>query len=220
VPSTVVGESLAQARKDLRRTGLRPGKVFRQSSSQFAPGQVISTVPQPGQAVAVGSKVNLYVSSGVVLPDVTGESEGQAKSDLHNAGFDNIKTSTQTSTSAASGTVISENPNGGTHALPSSTTVSLVIAQAPPPVPNVTGQTASAASSQLQSAGFTVAQRTRTVSNQSRDGIVLRQIPQAGTRLKKGSTVTIVVGRFSQTTTTTTTTGQTGATGTTGATGH
>jgi serine/threonine-protein kinase len=208
VPSQVVGETLVQAERALRKGGFKVGRVLKQSSSQFAPGQVVTTNPSPGQSASLGSSVNIFVSSGVVVPDVTGESEGQAKSDLHNAGFDNIQTSPQTTSTAAAGTVISENPAGGRHALPSSTTIQLVVAQAPPKatVPTVTGQSAGAATSQLQGDGFTVRRRLRTVLDPTKDGIVLKQNPPGGTRLKKGSTVTIVVGQLSQATTTTTST--------------
>ena len=207
VPSSVVGETLSRAKRALRASGLRVGNVFRQSSSQFAPGQVVTTNPSPGQPASLGSPVNIFVSTGVVIPDVRGESEGQAKSDLHNAGFDNISTSLQTTSSTPPGRVISQSPAGGAHASPSSTTVSLVIAQAPPKstVPTVTGQSAASAASQLRSAGFNVVQRPRAVSDPAKNGIVLRQNPLGGTRVRNGSTVTIVVGRYSQTTTTTTT---------------
>jgi serine/threonine-protein kinase len=162
--------------------------------------------------VPVGSNVTLFVSTGpaqVKIPNVTGESLSQAKSDLHAAGFDSVTTSTQTS-SATPGTVINQSPSGGTLAVPSSTTVSLVVATAPktPPkktVPDVKGQSASSAASQLRSDGFTVVQTTRTVTNPSKAGIVLSQSPGAGTSASKGSTVTIVVGQSPTSTTTTTT---------------
>ena len=218
VPTNLVGETLAQARKTLRRSGLKLGTVFHESSAQFPPGQVVSTTPSPGQSVMVGSQVQVSVSTGVVVPDVRGESESQAKSDLHNSGFSNVTTSTQPS-GMATGTVIDQSPSGGTRAFPGTTTVALVISQGPVTVPTVTGQTASAAASQLQSAGFTVTQRARTVADPNKNGIVLKETPPGGTKLKKGGTVTIVVGQFSQGPTTTGSTGSTGHTGQTGSTG-
>ncbi|MFL5823721.1 MAG: Stk1 family PASTA domain-containing Ser/Thr kinase [Solirubrobacteraceae bacterium] len=210
VPSEVVGETLDQAKKTLRAAGLKVGHVFTQSSTQFVEGRVITTGPQPGQLVQVESRVNLFVSSGppkVSIPDVTGESEGQAKSDLHNAGFNDITTATQTSSSAP-GTVLSQSPSGGSQVVPSSTTVNLVIAKAIPkaPVPDVTGQGASAATSQLRQAGFSVVERSKTVAHQNKDGVVVRQDPPGGTSVKPGSTVTIVVGHYSAPTPTTPTT--------------
>jgi beta-lactam-binding protein with PASTA domain/predicted Ser/Thr protein kinase len=219
VPTNLAGQTVAQATKLLRRSGLKRGRVFHQASSQFPPGQLITTSPQPGQSVAVGSRIQLYVSDGVAVPDVTGEPEGQAKSDLHNAGFIQIKATTQPS-SSPTGTVIDQNPGGGTHAFPGTTTVNLIIAEGQVSVPTVTGQTAGSATSQLQNAGFKVAQKLRTVTDPHQDGVVLRETPPGGTNRPKGSTVTIVVGQVSQTPTTTTSTTSTGPTGHTGSTGH
>ena len=210
VPTSIVGDTLKQAKKALHHAGLKPGHIFDQASKQFADGQVITTNPAPGQAVALGSAVNLFVSTGppkVNLPDVTGESEGQAKSDLHNAGFENITTTTQTSNGAQSGTVLSQSPTGGSLVVPSATTVNLVIAKAIPKVsvPTVLGQSAGSATSQLQAEGFAVVQKTRDVGNRAKDGIVLKQNPDGGTPAKQGSSVTIVVGNFVPPTPTTTT---------------
>ena len=173
VPTSIVGDTLEQAKKALHHAGLKPGHIFKQSSKQFPAGQVITTNPTPGQSVAagVGTMVDLFVSSGppkVNLPDVTGESEAQAKSDLDNAGFENIATTTtQTSSSAQSGTVLTQSPTGGSLVVPSATTVNLVIAMAIPKVsvPTVLGQSAGAATSQLQGAGFAVVQKTKDVVN-------------------------------------------------------
>jgi serine/threonine-protein kinase len=207
VPTNLIGQTLPAVRKMLQRRGLRLGTVLHQSSSQFPPGQVVATSPQPGQQVKIGTAVQVSLSTGVVVPDVTGESESSAKSDLHNAGFETIHTTIQASSTRA-GTVIDQTPSGGTHTLPSSTTVDLTISQGPPKVsvPTVTGQSASSAAGQLQADGFQVVQKRRTVTDPSQNGIVIRQNPGGGTPRKKGSKVTIVVGQFSQTTTTATTT--------------
>ena len=81
-------------------------------------------------------------------------------------------------------------------------------AKAPPTVavPDVVGKTTGAANATLGAAGFPAVQQQQTVTNQSQDGIVLSQNPSAQSQAKKGSTVTIVVGKFQATTTTTTTT--------------
>jgi serine/threonine-protein kinase len=97
----------------------------------------------------------------------------------------------------------------------------IVVAQAPTTatVPDVRGQDGVTAASALTSAGFQVKQQTRAVSNPDRDGIVLSQNPAANTTQKKGTTVTIVVGKFQPTTTTGTTTTPTTPTTTTPTTG-
>jgi serine/threonine-protein kinase len=206
----VVGDSVAQARNALTKAGLKVGRTIQQSSDQFPSGSVIDSSPSAGQPVPSGSAVTLVVSSGkakVNVPDVTGENQQAAKSDLTNAGF-KVTTTTQQTTSTPAGNVISQSPSGGTQAIPGSF-VTIVVAQKQAPttakVPGVTGQTAAQASSTLKAAGFGVSESTRTVKDQSKNGIVLDQSPAAGSSAKKGSTVAIVVGKAS--------TGPTGPTG-------
>ena len=54
------------------------------------------------------------------------------------------------------------------------------------PPPRVTG------------AGFQVQAKDLEVSDQSQEGLVVRQRPPAGTQLKKGRTVVIYIGHFVQ----------------------
>jgi beta-lactam-binding protein with PASTA domain/predicted Ser/Thr protein kinase len=209
VPS-VEGLPLAQAKQALTRANLKPGRVTAQSSSQVPKNQVISTDPAAGQTPPVGTKVTIIVSSGkplVSVPDVTGQSEASAKSQLQAAGFSVGTTTTQSSSSVAPGDVISQSPSGGTQEV-SGSAVDLVIAKAPAPtptsVPDVTGQTAAAGNSSLTSAGFKVVQQTKAVTKKKRNGVVISQSPSAGSSAKKGSTVTIVVGQYQAPTTTST----------------
>ena len=220
VPS-VVGEPLAQAKHAIARAGLKVGRTITESSNQIAAGSVIDTSPSAGQPVPAGSAITLVISSGVpkvAVPDVTGQSESSARATLESAGFKVGNVTMQQTTSTQAGNVISQNPSGGTEELPGSS-VDLVVAQAPTTakVPGVTGRTAADATSALKSAGFQVSQSTKDVKDQAKNGIVLSQSPGGGASANKGSTVTIVVGKFTQTPTTpttpTTTTTPTGPTG-------
>jgi beta-lactam-binding protein with PASTA domain len=153
--------------------------------------------------VPVGSKITLVVSSGpaeVTVPDVTGESEAQAKSDLHAAGFQ-VTATTQPSSAAQPGNVLSQSPSGNSQATQGSA-VTIVVAKAPDTarVPSVKGRQASAAQAALQSAGFKVVQTSKTVFHQARNGVVLSQSPAGGSTVKKGSTVTITVGKYTAST--------------------
>ena len=204
----VLGEPTARARQVLTKQGLKVGSTFTESSQTIPAGDVIDTNPAAGQSVPVGSAVTLIVSDGkpkVNVPDETGQPEQAAKQALQAQGFKVSETKQQTS-SAQPNTVVSQSPAGNTQAAPGST-VSLVIAQAPTTatVPNVKGQTAAAATSALQAAGFKVAQQSKSVIHQNRNGIVLSQSPAGATTANKGSTVTIVVGQFTSSTPTTTT---------------
>jgi beta-lactam-binding protein with PASTA domain/predicted Ser/Thr protein kinase len=215
----VQGESLKQAKADIRGAHLRVGRVIFQPSNQYQQGQVTGSDPGAGSTPGVGTKVTLFVSSGaakVTVPDVRGESEAQAKSDLHGAGFSVNAVQQTTSDKTQVGNVVSQSPVGNTQ-LAQGSTVTITIGQAPTTatVPRLRGMTADAATAQLQAAGFQVQQTTQAVTDQAKNGIVLHETPKAGTTAKLGSTVTIVVGQYNSTTTSTTPSTPTTSTSTT-----
>ncbi len=215
----VQGQTLSQAKKAIQKAHLTVEATQHQSSSQVAPGDVISTSPSAGTSVPVDSAVVLVVSSGKPLtsvPDVVGQSQASATSALQGAGL-NATSTTQATSGTPAGNVVSESPASGTQVAPGST-VTIVVAKAPPKqntakVPDVNGDTPAAATSALQAAGFTVNQTTRNLKDKSKNGTVVSQSPTSGSSANKGSVVTIVVGQFQQpaggTSTPTTTTGTT-----------
>jgi beta-lactam-binding protein with PASTA domain len=217
---TVVGETLQQAKSSIQIANLKVGRVVHQTNPQYASGTVIDTSPAAGATPPVSTPVTIFVSSGppaVPVPDVTNEDAGQAKATLQSRGF-NVATTSQVSTTATPNTVLSQNPAGGKSAA-SGSTVTLVVAKAPPTVavPTVTGKTTGAAEAALGAAGFPATVQQQTVTNQSQNGIVLSQNPAASSQAKKGANVTIVVGQYVAPTPTTTTsnTNPTTPTGTT-----
>jgi beta-lactam-binding protein with PASTA domain/predicted Ser/Thr protein kinase len=198
VPS-VARLPLSQAEQKIRRAKLKVGRVASESSSSVPAGDVTRTDPAAGATPTVGTAVTVFVSSGAphtTVPNVTGQSEGAARATLSNGGF-KVSTSTQQTSSASPGTVISQTPSGGSSASPGST-VNLVIAKAPSTVkvPDVTGDSPGAARAALSAAGFKVVEHARKVNNQSEGGVVISQSPGSGSRAQKGTTVTIVVGHF------------------------
>jgi eukaryotic-like serine/threonine-protein kinase len=224
VPS-VQGLSQTAATNVIKKAGLKVTHVVTQSSPTFKTGEATGTNPGAAKSVPPGTGVTLLVSSGQpqkAVPDVRGESQSAATSQLTGAGF-NVNPTTQTSSSATAGNVISQDPAGGAQATAGST-VTIVVAAAPATVnvPSVTGDPTGSAFSALQSAGFHVVRQTRDVSDSSKNNEVISQSPPGGSSQKKGSTVTIVVGHYvpsssssSSSSTTTTTTSKSSSTPTT-----
>ena len=97
--------------------------------------------------------------------------------------------------------MISQDPGGGGTAAPGST-VTIVVATAPAttPVPNVVGDTSGAARSTIVSAGLTFASQTQVTTDPAQNGLVLSQDPKRG-KVKKGSTVTVTIGKYTPTNT-------------------
>ena len=214
VPS-VANLPAAQAKQKIKRAGLKVDRV-QDESSALAAGEATRTDPGAGVSLPRGTGVTLFLSAGnkqpkaaVLVPDVTNQPQADATATLKAAGF-GVSTTTQPSTTVKPGQVIRQSPGGGSKAAPGSN-VHLVIASAPTTasVPGVVGDTFAAASSALSGAMFQVSKQTQDVTKPSQDGIVISQRPGAGATAAKGSTVTVVVGRYQGPSTSTTTTSKT-----------
>jgi beta-lactam-binding protein with PASTA domain/tRNA A-37 threonylcarbamoyl transferase component Bud32 len=214
----VVGLTLSSARGRLSKAGLQASER-EENSDTVAQGRVISVSPPEGQKVDKGSSVTLVVSSGkpqVAVPDVVGKSFDEAQSNLQAAGFKVTRTDKESDKDP--GTVLSQNPSSGGR-IDAGSTIALTVAKAPSqvPVPDVTGEDAPAAIAALSGQGFVIDQQSRDVPTPDGDGVVLEQSPSGGKKAKKGSKVTIVVGKFNPNLNPegATTTGGTTSTGTT-----
>jgi beta-lactam-binding protein with PASTA domain len=89
-------------------------------------GIVVNQSPEPGGQVPVGSKVTLEVSKGpktVLVPDVTGLDEDQARSALEDAGFKVKVKETEVFDATQNGIVVDQNPPANGNAKPGSKVV-------------------------------------------------------------------------------------------------
>jgi beta-lactam-binding protein with PASTA domain/tRNA A-37 threonylcarbamoyl transferase component Bud32 len=193
----VVGLTVSSARGRLQKAGLEASER-EENSDTVAAGRVISVSPPEGQKVDKGSSVTLVVSSGkpqVQVPDVVGKSFDEAQSTLQAAGFKVTRTDKESDKDP--GTVLSQNPKSGGR-IDAGSTIALTVAKAPSevPVPDVTGEDAPAAIAALSGQGFVIDQQSKDVPTPDGDGVVLEQSPTGGKKAKKGSKVTIVVGKF------------------------
>lgn len=137
----LVGSDEDAARAQLNDLGLIPDTTDVVDES-VAPGTVISQSPGEGR-VPQRSTVNLEVAvepSTVAVPDVTGRSQADAERELGTQDLTFAYDDEQYSNDIPEGSVISQNPNGGTQVAPG-TEVRLVLSRGPepeePPVPDV-----------------------------------------------------------------------------------
>src|SRR5436853_351678 len=199
----VVGQTQAAATSAITSAGLTTGTVTQQSSTTVASGSVISQSPAAGTSVAKGSAVNLVVSSGappptpVTVPNVVGQTQASATSAITSAGLTAGAVTQQSSTTVASGSVISESPAAGTSVARGSAVNLVVSSGAPAPspvaVPNVGGETDAAATSAISAAALTVGAVTQQSSTTVASGSVISQNPAAGADSASGSAVDLVV---------------------------
>ncbi len=137
VPQLVGLTSLDDVRIALSDFGLVLGAISEADSNQPG-GYVLEQNPGEGTQVAAGSAVDIVVSSGLVeVPDVTGATEAQARSDLAQAGFE-VQVVEQESSSSAPGTVLAQSPQPGTQLARGSLVTITVAIAAPLPTPSPT----------------------------------------------------------------------------------
>ncbi|WP_406156556.1 Stk1 family PASTA domain-containing Ser/Thr kinase [Streptomyces sp. NBC_00882] len=86
----VTGEDLADARADLTEAGLKVKIATTRVNSEYDAGQVAKQTPAGDSQAADGDTVTLTISKGpemIEVPDVTGDSVDDAKTELEDAGF-------------------------------------------------------------------------------------------------------------------------------------
>ncbi len=191
---------LADARKRLEDADLLV-QTRQKPSREINPGRVIQSQPPGGEEVECQSTVSLIVSKGpnlITLPDVVGDSQEVAASELERLGF--VVDVDTRDEDAPEGTVIGQDPGPGSELLRGDRVTIIVSTGAGSViVPSVEGQPRDAAATALSGRGLNVNIVEQKTNDESEDDRVLDQAPDAGTRVLEGDTVTIFVGVFEET---------------------
>ena len=189
VPASAVGATQQAATSALTDLGLRAGAVT-QEFAAAAVGTVLRTDPTPGTSLRPDTAVALVVSKGVEplpIPDVRKRPQAQAQAQLQAAGF--VTTVQQAfDEQVPAGTVLDQSPQGiaGRGA-----TVTLTVSKGPDlqVVPQLLNTSRTDAEAQLSALGLT----TQVILLPAGPGTVRRIDPGAGTRVRKGTSVTLFV---------------------------
>lgn len=137
VPQLVGLTSIESARLALSDANLQLGEI-KQKDSEQPPGYVLDQDPAEGSAVDAGTAVSITISTGnLVVPDLIGASEEQARSDIVLAGF-TVQVVYEESADFIEGTVIDQAPLPGGQ-LARGALVTITVVTAPLPVTPTTG---------------------------------------------------------------------------------
>jgi serine/threonine-protein kinase len=128
-----------EARTALANLNLKVGTTKRVDDSGLDQGKVVSTDPEKGTSVAVGSSVGLEISSGkITAVDVVGKSRSEAAQLLGDRGF-RIKT-VYVESSETEDSVVKQSIKAGTK-VEDGTEITLTVAQPRKPTPTTTTTT-------------------------------------------------------------------------------
>ena len=203
---TVEGFSQDRAVRELSRAGCGRREdtnlcgfkveVKQQASDRIDEGDAIRTNPSGGTRAEVGSRILLFISTGprqVEVPDVVGLARESAEATLNREGLG--FTIREQESSQSPGTVIAQDPGGGT-VVDKGSRVTLTVAKEPErvEVPNVVGDLEDTAKDKLRDAGLNPVVVEEETEDPAAVGQVLRQRPGQGAEVDPRSDVTIVVG--------------------------
>ena len=192
--ASLIGLTPQAAAAAIAKSPLTVGTTTEIYSNKIPKGFVVSSDPEAGSKVKRDSTVNIVVSKGVetiALTSYVGKSGEQALNELTDAGF-NVESTYAFDENALSGIVISQSPAGDGQ-VPKSSTVRLVVSKGSQLVyiPNVFSLEELKAVRALKDLELKVivkklgVKKIKNVTNIS---------PKVGSKVKRGSTVTITVG--------------------------
>jgi beta-lactam-binding protein with PASTA domain len=139
IPPDIVDMNLQDAEAALADLGLRSRPIEEHSTE--TKGQVTNTDPLPGETVPVDSVVTVYYSAGLVeVLSVIGLSQDDATNQLEGLGF-KVSPSFDPSSDQPAGTVIAQDPPGGSKLTYGSRVVITVSSATPTPTETITTPT-------------------------------------------------------------------------------
>jgi beta-lactam-binding protein with PASTA domain len=191
----VIGQTVSVATLTLHQDGLQIGRTKEVSSSkpQFT---VLSTVPAANATIHKGETVTLQVSLGhtfspVTVPKLVGMTLLQAESTLHQ---DKLGYKLRLATHGNPNVVLAQIPAALTKSQTGNTVILIVLSpNSPFPLPSLTGDSVSAASSALGQYQLSVSAKTGTAcSNTQPVGDVVSSVPAAGALVKGGEGIELI----------------------------
>lgn len=196
----VVGLTEEQAIERLEDKGFKKYEIEGVYSEDVDTGEVISQTPEGNTSASLSEVIILEVSKGqdeIEIPDVVGMSEKEAIRKLKAEGFE-VEIKREFSKDAELGEVLSQSPEEGELLMPGET-VTIVVSDGEELVsismPNLVGKTLSSAEATLNNSKLILGNVVNEENGDYLPGQVIRQSVQAGSSIKQGSSVDLVIAK-------------------------
>jgi serine/threonine-protein kinase len=189
----LVGLTPEAAQEKLKESNLATSEITEEFSSEVAAGLVMRSNPIAGERVKRDSNVSLVISKGIErleLLNYQGKSGEQALTELSEAGFE-VNTKYVFSEDLPAGAVVAQNPTTGEAEKGSKITLLVSKGTEFVFIPNVFALSETKAVTALEDLNLRVS--IKKVGNK-KDKLVTNISPKVGTKVKRGSKVTITVG--------------------------
>lgn len=190
----LVGLTPEAAVNAIAKLPLKTGTITEVFNSEIPKGFVISADPAPGTKVRRDASIKLVVSKGIEtlsLASYVGKIGEEALTELSEAGFD-VTVTYAFDEKIIPGGVISQNPATGD--IPKGAKIELIVSKGSAfvtiPTKGIVGLKQEKARQILEGLGLVVQDKPSGTKNKT----VINVSPKAGTKVKRGSTVTLAVG--------------------------
>ena len=199
----IKGMLVDDATKELEKLGLKL-KIYETVESDKAEGTILEMSPEANKTAKKGDVINVKVagaSKKVTVPDLRDREINYIKDFLTQKGL-NYEITEEYSDNVESGYLIRQYPEKGTDVAIGST-IQLTISKGPKEtyvsVSNYIGTNVDKAKGELESKGLVVLLEEQKTEDKSQDGMVLKQTIEGGTKVSSGSRITLIYGRYTET---------------------
>lgn len=201
----LLGMDVNTAKSTLEKLNLVLVEAEEEPSGEYPEGTVMDMNPKAGNKVKEKGEVRVVVSSGeskITMPDLREYDIEKAGEILSSYGLKITNKTEEYSDSVASGEIISQKPTKDTE-ITKDQEISVVVSKGPKikymNVPSVIGLSESAAKDKLANSGVNnINTETGKTDDISKNGTVIDQSRSGNVKL--GSTITIVIGKYEETT--------------------
>lgn len=198
----VSGMSFDDAVSKLKLEGLGLDKKIEIADEKVNEGLVIKTDPKAGETVKEGAKVTLYMSTGkekMELSNYVGRSYDAVLQLFANDNFKEFKEikKIEKHDDSDPGTILSQNLPEGQKVVPEDTVLEFEVSQGPEKivVKDLTQYSLKMAQDYASLVGLNLEVSQEQYDDKVPAGMVISQLPLAGTELKKGDKVSVVISK-------------------------
>lgn len=201
----LLGMDVNTAKSTLEKLNLVLVEAEEGTSGEYPEGTIMDMNPKAGNKVKEKGEVRVVVSSGeskITMPDLREYDINKAGEILSSYGLKITNKTEEYSDSVASGEIISQTPTKDTE-ITKDQQISVVVSKGPKikymNVPSVIGLSESEAKDRLSNSGVNnINTKTSKTDDISKNGTVIDQSSSGNVKL--GSTITIVIGKYEDTT--------------------
>lgn len=195
----IKGMLVDDATKELEKLGLK--LKIETVDSDKPEGTVLEMSPEANKSAKKGDIITVKVAGAakkVTVPDLRDREINYIKSFLTQKGL-NYEVSEEYSDNVEYGYLIRQYPEKGTE-VSAGTTIQLTISKGPKEtyvsISNYIGTNVDKAKDELEKQGLVVLLEEQKTEDKSQDGMVLKQTIESGTKVSSGSRITLVYGRY------------------------